>query len=150
MEKQVCPIQTRVPEQWLVLLFPRMQKFLLGACAINGFLAVALGAFGAHGLKSYLAPLSDAARRLEWWETASHYHLFHALALGVLASWAGSGDDRALRLAGGAMLAGIVLFSGSLYAMTLTGQTRLGIVTPFGGLALLVGWGSLLVSVLRR
>lgn len=127
-----------------------MQKFLLGACALNGFLAVALGAFGAHGLKGYLAPLSDAARRLEWWQTAAQYHLFHALALGVLASWAGSSTDRALQLAGGAMLVGIVLFSGSLYAMTLTGQTRLGIVTPFGGLALLVGWGSLLVSVLRR
>lgn len=127
-----------------------MQKFLLGACALNGFFAVALGAFGAHGLKGYLAPLSDAAKRLEWWQTASQYHLFHALALGVLASWAGPSNDRALQLAGGAMLAGIVLFSGSLYAMTLTGQTRLGIVTPFGGLALLVGWGSLLVSVLRR
>lgn len=127
-----------------------MQKFLLGACALNGFLAVALGAFGAHGLKNYLAPLQDAAKRLEWWQTASQYHLFHALALGVLASWAGRGDDRVLQLAGGAMLAGIVLFSGSLYAMTLTGQTRLGIVTPLGGVALLVGWGSLLVSVLRR
>lgn len=134
----------------MALRCPGMQKFLLGACALNGFLAVALGAFGAHGLKGYLAPLSDAAKRLEWWQTAAQYHLFHALALGVLASWAGPSNDRALQLAGGAMLAGIVLFSGSLYAMTLTGQTRLGIVTPFGGLALLVGWGSLLVSVLRR
>jgi uncharacterized membrane protein YgdD (TMEM256/DUF423 family) len=125
-----------------------MQTFLRTACAVNGFLGVALGAFGAHGLKSRLADVSDAALRLGWWQTASHYHLFHALALGILASWAGRANDRALGLAGGAMLTGIVLFSGSLYAMTLTGQTGLGVITPLGGLALLVGWGALLVSVL--
>ena len=127
-----------------------MQRFLRSACAINGFLAVALGAFGAHGLKARLADASDAARRLDWWQTASHYHLFHALALGLLASWAGRGADRAVPLAGGALLTGIVLFSGSLYAMTLTGQTALGMVTPVGGLALLFGWGALLVSALKQ
>ena len=126
-----------------------MQKFLRSACAINGFLGVALGAFGAHGLKTSLADVSDAARRLEWWQTASHYHLFHALALGVLAAWAGQSRDRTLLLAGGAMSTGIVLFSGSLYAMTLTGQTALGAVTPLGGLALLIGWGALAVSALK-
>jgi len=123
-----------------------MQTFLRTACAVNGFLGVLLGAFGAHGLKSWLADASDAALRLGWWQTASHYHLFHALGLGILASWAGRSNDRALRLAGGAMLTGIVLFSGSLYAMTLTGKTGLGVITPLGGLALLVGWGALCVS----
>src|SRR5689334_2595357 len=113
-----------------------MQTFLRAACAVNGFLGVALGAFGAHGLRAHLAAASDAAQRLEWWQTASHYHLFHALALGVLASWAGHGPDRALVFAGGAMVTGIVLFSGSLYALTLTGQTGLGMITPLGGLAL--------------
>lgn len=127
-----------------------MQTFLRSACAVNGFLGVALGAFGAHGLKARLADVSDAARRLEWWQTASHYHLFHALALGILASWAAREEDRALLFAGGAMVTGIVLFSGSLYAMTLTGQTGLGIVTPFGGLALLLGWSALLVSALKQ
>jgi uncharacterized membrane protein YgdD (TMEM256/DUF423 family) len=127
-----------------------MQTFLRTACAVNGFLGVLLGAFGAHGLKSWLADASDAALRLGWWQTASQYHLVHALALGILASWAGRGNDRALRLAGGAMLTGIALFSGSLYAMTLTGQTRLGAITPLGGLALLVGWGALLASALTR
>ena len=127
-----------------------MQTFFRTACAVNGFLGVALGAFGAHGLKARLADVADAALRLGWWQTASHYHLFHALAFGILASWAGRANDRALRLAGGAMLTGIVLFSGSLYAMTLTGQTRLGIITPLGGLALLVGWGALLVSALTQ
>jgi uncharacterized membrane protein YgdD (TMEM256/DUF423 family) len=127
-----------------------MQTFLRTACALNGFLGVALGAFGAHGLKSRLADVSDAALRLSWWQTASYYHLFHALALGILASWAGRANDRALRVAGGALLTGIVLFSGSLYAMTLTGQTGLGVITPIGGLALLVGWGALLVSALMH
>src|SRR6185295_18472269 len=115
-----------------------MQTFLRTACAVNGFLGVALGAFGAHGLKARLADVGDAARRLEWWQTASHYHLFHALALGILASWAARAADRAL------------LLSGSLYAMALTGQTGLGIVTPFGGLALLLGWGALLVSAVKQ
>ena len=127
-----------------------MQRFLRAACAINGFLAVALGAFGAHGLKTHLAHASDAARRLDWWQTASHYHLSHALALGLLAAWAARSADRALALSAAAMSTGIVLFSGSLYAMTLSGQTALGIVTPFGGLALLIGWGALLVSALRQ
>jgi uncharacterized membrane protein YgdD (TMEM256/DUF423 family) len=127
-----------------------MQTFLRAACAVNGFLGVALGAFGAHGLKGHLAAASDAVRRLEWWQTASHYHLFHALALGVIASWAASTRDRALLFAGGAMLTGIVLFSGSLYAMTLTGQTALGAVTPVGGLALLIGWGALAFSALKQ
>ena len=127
-----------------------MQTFLRTACAVNGFLGVALGAFGAHGLKARLADVGDAGRRLEWWQTASHYHLFHALALGILASWAVRAADRTLLLSGSAMVTGIVLFSGSLYAMALTGQTGLGIVTPFGGLALLLGWGALLVSALRQ
>jgi len=127
-----------------------MQTFLRTACAVNGFLGVALGAFGAHGLKARLADVGDAARRLEWWQTASHYHLFHALALGILASWAARAADRALLLSGSAMVTGIVLFSGSLYAMALTGQTGLGIVTPFGGLALLLGWGALLVSAVKQ
>lgn len=126
-----------------------MQRLLLLACAINGFLAVALGAFGAHGLKTRLADLPDVARRLAWWDTASHYHLLHAVALGLLAlavdhvvpTWVGR--------AGVAMLTGIVLFSGSLYAMTLTGITALGAVTPLGGAGFLVGWVALGIGALR-
>jgi uncharacterized membrane protein YgdD (TMEM256/DUF423 family) len=126
-----------------------MRRFLLLACAVNGFLAVAFGAFGAHGLKTRLADLPDVARRLGWWDTASHYHLLHAVALGVLAlavehvsaAWAGR--------AGVAMLVGIILFSGSLYAMTLSGVTALGAVTPLGGVGFLVGWVSFGVGALR-
>ena len=128
----------------------RMQTFLRTACAVNGFLGVALGAFGAHGLKGSLADSADAVQRLGWWQTASHYHLVHALALGILASWAARGTGRTLLLAGGAMVAGIVLFSGSLYAMALTGQTGLGMITPLGGLAFLIGWGAVLVNAVRQ
>jgi uncharacterized membrane protein YgdD (TMEM256/DUF423 family) len=124
--------QTRLP-----LL---MQRILLLASAANGFLAVALGAFGAHGLKTRLADLPDVARRLAWWDTAAHYHLTHALAIALLALACGHVPQRWVGRAGVAMLVGIALFSGSLYAMTLTGITALGAVTPLGGLGLLVGW----------
>lgn len=117
-----------------------MQRFLLLASAANGFLAVALGAFGAHGLKTRLADLPDVARRLAWWDTAAHYHLMHALALGVLALASAHVSQRWVGRAGIALLIGIALFSGSLYAMTLTGVTALGAVTPLGGVGLLAGW----------
>jgi uncharacterized membrane protein YgdD (TMEM256/DUF423 family) len=126
-----------------------MQRFLLLACAANGFLAVALGAFGAHGLKTRLADLPDVARRLAWWETAAHYHLVHALALGVLALACERVPERWMARAGGAMLVGIALFSGSLYLMTLTGVTALGAVTPIGGAGLLAGWAFFGVGALR-
>lgn len=118
--------------------------------AANGFVAVALGAFGAHGLKAQLAGLPDAARRLEWWQTASHYHLFHALALGLLAVLLGTRPSFWELLAGMSFLVGIMLFSGSLYLMALTGQTGLAVITPLGGLGLLIGWGALFVSVSRH
>jgi uncharacterized membrane protein YgdD (TMEM256/DUF423 family) len=126
-----------------------MQRLLLLASAVNGFLAVALGAFGAHGLKNRLADLPDVARRLAWWDTAAHYHLVHALALGVLGLAADRLAPRWLGRASVAMLAGIVLFSGSLYLMASTGVTAFGAVTPFGGLGLLAGWVSFAIAALR-
>jgi uncharacterized membrane protein YgdD (TMEM256/DUF423 family) len=126
-----------------------MQRLLLLASAVNGFLAVALGAFGAHGLKGRLADLPDVARRLGWWDTAAHYHLLHALALGLLALACDRVPAKWLGRAGVAMIAGISLFSGSLYLMALTGVTALGAVTPIGGLALLGGWVSLGIGALR-
>jgi len=103
-----------------------------------GFLAVALGAFGAHGLSTRLSVLADGAQRLDWWKTAAHYHLAHALAVGLAASV--YGETRLGRVACLAFSAGILLFSGSLYTMTLTGLRWLGAVTPVGGLLLLAGW----------
>jgi uncharacterized membrane protein YgdD (TMEM256/DUF423 family) len=98
-------------------------------------ISVAAGAFGAHALKARLEP-----RMLEVWETAARYHMYHALGL-LAVAWV---RERApSRLAGGAavaFVAGIVLFSGSLYVMALTGVTGLGAVTPLGGVAFLAGW----------
>lgn len=117
-----------------------MQRLLLLASAANGFLAVALGAFGAHGLKTRLADLPDVARRLSWWDTASHYHLIHALALGLFGLACERLPTRWVGRASIALVIGMLLFSGSLYAMTLSGLTALGAITPIGGVGLLAGW----------
>jgi uncharacterized membrane protein YgdD (TMEM256/DUF423 family) len=126
-----------------------MERLFLILAGANGLLAVALGAFGAHGLKTRLSSLPDGPQRLAWWETAAHYHLTHALALGLAAYVAGRAPGTAAQLSGFAFLLGIGLFSGSLYAMTLTGTRALGAVTPFGGLCLLAGWAAILVAALR-
>jgi uncharacterized membrane protein YgdD (TMEM256/DUF423 family) len=127
-------------------------RWLLAASALSGFVAVALGAFGAHGLRSRLAALPDAPRRLEWWQTAASYQLAHALAIGLAALLAESMPDAAgvASAAGVAFLIGTVLFSGSLYLMTVTGVRALGAVTPLGGLGFLAGWGCLFWAALQR
>lgn len=104
--------------------------------AIAMALAVGFGAFGAHGLKARVEPAA-----LAWWETAAQYHVYHALgliAVGWIATW--STHPKLVATAGGAHLLGILLFSGSLYAMTLTGARWLGAITPLGGTAWIVGW----------
>lgn len=113
----------------------------LAACSISAFLAVALGAFGAHGLKARLADAADAAKRLSWWETAAHYQLMHALALGLIAVVIARAP--AARFAGYAFLLGSLLFCGTLYAMALGAPRWLGAITPLGGLAFLLGWATL-------
>jgi uncharacterized membrane protein YgdD (TMEM256/DUF423 family) len=125
-------------------MVPLMHRLFFTSAAVLGFLSVALGAFGAHGLKARLASLPDGADRLEWWKTAALYHLAHALALALAAGW--FGESRAGRVSCVGFIAGIVLFSGSLYTMTLTGVRWLGAVTPLGGLAFLVGWAALAVA----
>lgn len=95
------------------------------------FLAVALGAFGAHGLKARLSDLGTAAA----WETAALYHFLHSLALLALA--AGPRVPRGPVICWGI---GVLLFSGSLYLLAVTGLKALGMVTPLGGVAFLVGW----------
>lgn len=101
---------------------------------------MAFGAFGAHALKAAVRELPDAADRLAWWETASRYHLIHALALGLVAVVAHHVTTRTPRIAAALFVIGIVLFSGSLYVMALTGVRGLGAVTPLGGAAQLGGW----------
>jgi len=106
---------------------------LLGAAALLGAAGVALGAFGAHGLRARLD-----ARALELWETAVRYHLIHVAALLAIAL---SPLAASLRTAGWLFVLGIVLFSGSLYGLALGGPARLlGPVTPLGGLAFIAGW----------
>ncbi len=112
---------------------------ILRLSAVLGFLGVALGAFGAHGLKSRVAP-----ELIEVWKTGVLYHLFHVLALfGVALA-----RDRIAwrRSVAGLFTAGIIVFSGSLYLLTLTGQTWLGAITPLGGAAFLAGWATLAAS----
>jgi len=117
-----------------------MARLLLQLAGVNGFLAVALGAFGAHGLQSYLEGQVDGALRLEWWETAAHYHLIHALAF-VACAWIAERTAGRLAVFGGwCFQLGILLFSGSLYVMCLTDLRVLGAVTPIGGVLLLGGW----------
>lgn len=103
---------------------------------------VAAGAFGAHALRERLEP-----RMLEVFETGVRYHLIHALGLFAVAFVAS--QQRPATLAGASMVVGILLFSGSLYALALSGVRTLGIITPFGGVAFLVAWGSLAWSCLK-
>ncbi len=117
--------------------------------ALLGFLAVALGAFGAHGLEGALRDLPDGAKRLAWWKTGVDYHFWHALLVGLLASFAGRLPAKLVRTSVWLCLVGVLLFSGSLYAMTLTGITKLGMVTPLGGLAFLGAWATLGFAALK-
>ena len=112
--------------------------------AINGFLAVAAGAFAAHGLEGRVP-----ARGLEIFQTGAHYHLAHALALAMVSLVAGSGAAWASR-AGWAFTVGIVLFSGSLYFLGLTGSLALVLLTPLGGVSFLAGWIFLALAALKR
>lgn len=104
--------------------------------SLNAFLAVALGAFGAHGLKSRVS-----ADMLTVWQTGVQYHMFHALGLillGLLIYLLPQVGQ--LRISGWLLFSGVVLFSGSLYAMVLSGVRALGMVTPIGGITFLLGW----------
>jgi uncharacterized membrane protein YgdD (TMEM256/DUF423 family) len=122
-----------------------MVRFWIVSAAVNGFAAVALGAFGAHGLRERL----EAHQRTGTWETAVVYEMFHALAL-LAVAWLASRDPAAAtHAAGWCFLIGIVLFSGSLYALCLTNVRVLGAITPFGGVLFLAGWVLLAVAGLR-
>ncbi|MBS7664408.1 DUF423 domain-containing protein [Pseudomonas lalucatii] len=112
-----------------------MARLWLLLSALAGFTGVALGAFAAHGLKGRLG-----ADYLAVFHTGSHYQLIHALALLGVALLALRAPGRLVNLAGGLFALGILLFSGSLYGLALSGIGTLGMITPFGGLAFLGGW----------
>jgi uncharacterized membrane protein YgdD (TMEM256/DUF423 family) len=113
-----------------------MDRTFLILGALVGFLGVAIGAFGAHALEETL----KANQREATFATATQYHMYHALAL-LAVTWAATRwPDNLTYWAGYLFIIGIILFSGSLYALSLTNQRWLGAVTPFGGLAFLAGW----------
>jgi len=114
-----------------------MPAAALRISAILGFHAVALGAFGAHGLHDVL----EKSGRIATWETAAHYHLAHAVLLFVVATL-----QPFRRVAWVLLFAGVLIFSGSLYTLALTNVKWLGAITPFGGLSLLAGWLALAVG----
>jgi|SRR3990170_1942105 len=112
-----------------------MDRLFFAIGAISAFLAVALGAFGAHALRARLS-----SEMLQVFEVGVRYHFYHALALLAVAWAATRWPGGAVTAAGWLFLAGTVIFSGSLYLLSLTGQRWLGAVTPIGGAAFLLGW----------
>lgn len=121
-----------------------MDRAFAGIASLLALLAVALGAFGAHGLRGRLSP-SD----LDVFETGVRYHMYHALAL-FLVAWAASRWPGALtNAAGWLFVLGIALFSGSLYLLATSGPRWLGAVTPLGGACLILGWALLAARILR-
>jgi uncharacterized membrane protein YgdD (TMEM256/DUF423 family) len=127
--------------------------FWLRLGAIWGFLAVSMGAFGAHGLQERFQFLGDqpgglATERLQAnFQTAAQYHMYCALAILAVGLLAATGrDGAALQAAGWLFLLGSLIFSGSLYLLAVTGLRWLGAITPIGGVALLAGWLALAVA----
>lgn len=113
-----------------------MYKQILLIATISGGLAVALGAFGAHALKAIL----ESNQRADTYELASRYQFYHSLALLALGLLAMHTSSRYFLYAAYSFLAGILIFSGSLYILALTNKTWLGAITPLGGVALILGW----------
>ena len=122
-----------------------MNNLFLVLAGVNGFIAVSLGAFAAHGLKSMLGP-----DLLATFQTGVQYHMYHALAMlavGILVLQFPA--QTGLRIAGYLFLAGILIFSGSLYVLALSGIRWLGAITPIGGVAFLAGWAMLAWTMLK-
>lgn len=124
-----------------------MQRIVLTLAGLNGLIAVAAGAFGAHGLRARLS--SEA---LAIFETAARYHMYHALALVAVAALPGFTSPRWPTASAWCFQCGIILFCGSLYTMALGNLAWkwLGAITPFGGFLFILGWLSLLLAAWKR
>jgi uncharacterized membrane protein YgdD (TMEM256/DUF423 family) len=118
-----------------------MDRTFVFVAALMGFVGVGLGAFGAHGLRGRLSP-----EMLAVFETGVRYQMYHALALLAVAILMTRIEGRAIVVAGWSFITGILIFSGSLYALALTGVTTLGAITPLGGVAFLAGWVALAIA----
>lgn len=122
-----------------------MHRIWIGIAAINGLIAVAAGAFGAHALKDKLEP-----NMLTTFETGARYQMYHALALIAVAWVMSTQPSRVIHASAWCMLIGIILFSGSLYGLTLLNWRWLSPVTPLGGLSLMAGWLLLAIAAFRK
>ncbi|MDR4890294.1 DUF423 domain-containing protein [Fredinandcohnia sp. QZ13] len=121
-------------------------KLFLILGAINAFLAVALGAFGAHGLEGKITE-----KYLKTWNTAVQYQMFHAIGLFIVAFLADKFSQvNLITTAGWSIFVGIILFSGSLYVLSVSGIKILGAITPLGGVAFLLGWVLLMVAAVKH
>ncbi len=124
-----------------------VERFFIAVASISGFLAVALGAFGAHGLKNRLS-----ADMLAVWQTAVQYHFWHTLALlgiGILLAQHSLPSTKWLTASGWLFTVGILLFSGSLYVLCLSGVRWLGAITPIGGSLWLIAWACLATAAIK-
>lgn len=121
-----------------------MDRFFLTAAGLFAFLAVGAGAFGAHALKDRIPP-----ERMQTFEIGVRYTLYHAFGLFAVVWFRTAGPDQLSEtVAGTAFIAGVVLFGGSLVALSLTGERRWGAVTPIGGVCFLIGWAALIAAAL--
>lgn len=121
------------------------QKAILLIATTLGALSVAIGAFGAHAL----APMLQATGRTDTFETAVKYQMYHTLALLAVGLLLFRVEQPALQVAAWCFFLGILVFSGSLYTLCITGITWLGAVTPIGGTLMIVGWGALFYAILK-
>ena len=121
-----------------------MGRVFLIIGAVSGLLSVVFGAFGAHGLQDLLP-----AQHLEWWHKAVDYQALHSLALLASGLLALQHPSKPLQFSAWSVLLGLLLFSGSLYLMALTGIRSLGMITPFGGMAFIIGWCCLALAAWR-
>jgi len=122
-----------------------MHKLFLQFAAVSGAIAVALGAFGAHALKDKLTKSGT----LDTYQTAVSYQFYHTLALLGIGLFAMKYASSWINYAGYSMIAGIIVFSGSLYILCFTGVKWMGAITPIGGLAFILGWVFLLVAIAK-
>ncbi len=123
-----------------------MKSFFYILSAISGALAVGIGAFGAHGLKQIL----EANQRIDTFNTGVQYHFYHTFALLAVAIIMQNQDSKWLNYAGWSYIVGILLFSGSLYILSLTNITKLGAITPLGGVAFIAGWILMLLHFVKQ
>lgn len=119
-------------------------RLLMSIAATYGLVAVLLGAFAAHGLKEVLSASSLAS-----WQTGVTYQMTHALVLLVIGLWLRQGGSNLVKVAGVLFAIGVLVFSGSIYALVLLQVSWLGPVTPIGGLCLIAGWGCMLVAAVQ-